>query len=141
MIIERVTTKSQMKQAIDVRLDVFVHEQGVPLALEIDGKDEQSVHWIATSNDRVCGTVRLRPMHEKQVKLERLAVRSEARRQGIARALIVEAERYAQQVGATEIVLHAQVQALPLYEQLGYEIASPLFLEAGIEHRTMKKII
>jgi predicted GNAT family N-acyltransferase len=41
----------------------------------------------------------------------------------------------------TVVVLGAQLTAVPFYEQLGYAPEGEVFLDAGIPHRTMKKVL
>ncbi|HDU1156663.1 TPA: GNAT family N-acetyltransferase, partial [Listeria monocytogenes] len=43
--------------------------------------------------------------------------------------------------GLTTLKLGAQVTAIPFYEKLGYKTCSGLFLDAGIEHKEMKKTL
>ena len=40
--------------------------------------------------------------------------------------------------GYRGIEISAQVTAIPFYERLGYIAEGPVYLEAGIEHRTMR---
>jgi predicted GNAT family N-acyltransferase len=39
------------------------------------------------------------------------------------------------------VELHAQLQAIPFYEKLGFESFGDIFLDAGIQHVAMKKIV
>src|SRR6056297_1429613 len=43
----RAETDAERADALDVRRAVFIEEQGVPESLEIDGKDDESVHVVA----------------------------------------------------------------------------------------------
>jgi hypothetical protein len=42
-----------MSQILQLRYDVFVKEQSVPLSLEIDGKDDLAIHLAAISNRKL----------------------------------------------------------------------------------------
>ena len=75
------------------------------------------------------------------VQFSRLAVRSSARRQGIATAMLEVADAEARAGGARRIVLHAQTYARDLYENAGYRARGRLFWEAGIEHVAMEKLL
>jgi predicted GNAT family N-acyltransferase len=66
-------------------------------------------------------------------------VRSSARRQGIATALLEAAERETRAAGGRRLVLHAQTYARRLYENAGYGARGGVFWEAGIEHVGMEK--
>jgi len=43
-----------------------------------------------------------------------------------------------QDLGARDIILHSQVQAIPFYASLGFQVYGDTFPDAGIEHRAMK---
>ena len=47
-------------------------------------------------------------------------------------------EEAAREAGFREVVLAAQVSAIPFYERLGYEAYGEPFLDARIEHRFMR---
>ena len=69
----------------------------------------------------------------------RLCVRASARGRGVAAALLEAAEREARAAGAVRIGMHAQTDALPLYERAGYTPYGDRFDEEGIEHVGMEK--
>src|SRR5437763_1925743 len=71
----------------------------------------------------------------------RSPVRRAARRQGIATALLAAADEESRGGGARRIVLHAQTYARDLYDQAGYRPRGRVFLEAGIEHIAMEKLL
>ena len=141
MRIERATTEKMKRHALLIRKIVFVEEQQIPLERELDEFDDEAIHLLAYLDEEPVGTIRLRPYEEERVKIERLAVLEEARSQRIGHALIDAAESEAKTLGAKEVVLNAQVQAIPFYETLGYQMISAPFIDAGIVHRTMTKAI
>ncbi len=120
--------------AMPVRMAVFVVEQGVPADLEVDEWDPPSLHAIARRDDDIVGTARLLP----DGHIGRMAVLAVERRQGVGRALLQRLVRVARERGDPDIVLNAQVQALPFYRANGFVVDSPVFLEVGIPHRRMR---
>lgn len=138
--IRRADGQAELEALLDLRHRVFCVEQGVPKREEIDGRDGDAVHLIAlrTNDGRVVGTCRLLFV-DRTVQLSRLAVEPDARRQGIATALLHEADREATAARAKRIVLHAQTYAQQLYAADGYEPRGRTFVEAGIEHVAMEK--
>jgi predicted GNAT family N-acyltransferase len=48
-------------------------------------------------------------------------------------------EAVGRQRGAPEVLLAAQVSAVPFYEKLGYAVISDEFMDAGIPHRKMSR--
>lgn len=135
----------------EIRRRVFIEEQRVDEALEFDGLDGESDHFLAfwcDGNKRIAaGTARLRLLDEPEEhateagvgKAERVAVLESLRGRGIGRALMDALEERARDRGLRRLVLHAQVAVIPFYEELGFQAYGDMFEEAGIEHREMDK--
>jgi predicted GNAT family N-acyltransferase len=68
-----------------------------------------------------------------------MAVRASMRRTGIGARLMMAAEARVAQMGAREIVLHAQLTVRDFYRRLGYREEGAVFEEAGILHIGMRK--
>jgi hypothetical protein len=118
-----------------IRLDVFVEEQGVPVALEWDAHDELSEHAVAFERDGTAlGTGRLLP----DGHIGRMAVRAGARGRGIGGAILQALIARAQARGMREVVLNAQTHAAPFYARHGFEAIGAGFVEAGIPHVEMR---
>ena len=126
-------------EAVAIRRRVFVGEQGVPEADEIDGKDGERTHFLARdASARAIGCACLRPYGGKY-KVERVAVLPELRGSGLGRALMDAVEAHARSLGAHELVLHAQAAVVAFYEKQGWASVGPRFDEAGIAHQKMEK--
>lgn len=124
-----------------LRYQVFCTEQGVPRSEERDGRDHDALHLIAVDDEqRLIGTCRL-VFVGTTVQFSRLAVAPSARRHGVATALLKVADAETQAGGAHRLVLHAQTYARSLYEAAGYEPRGREFVEAGIEHVAMEKML
>lgn len=129
----------EMDAVFALRRAVFVGEQGVPEDEEMDAEDATATHLVAVVGDEVVGTCRLLPGRTGRLRLGRMAVAPHARGAGLAGAMLDDAAGRALAGGFHTIVLHAQVQALGLYERAGYEPRGDVFMDAGIEHRTMER--
>jgi predicted GNAT family N-acyltransferase len=132
--------QSEVDAALALRYDVFCGEQGVSLAEERDGRDEEALHLVVVDDGVVVGTCRLL-VEGTTVTLGRMAVSRTRRGLGLARALITEAEARARALGGERIVLAAQLSAQPLYDRAGYAVFGEVFLDAGIEHVMMAKAL
>jgi predicted GNAT family N-acyltransferase len=128
----------EVRAALELRHEVFVVEQKVPLDEEVDQHDEGALHLVAVDDGRVVATCRL-VVEGSTVKLGRVAVGAAARRRGIASRLLEESEAYARTLGVERIALAAQTGALGLYERAGYTPYGERFMDAGIEHLMMEK--
>lgn len=136
--IRRVGTQQELDGALALRYEVFCLEQGVPVGEERDGRDGDGLHLIAVQDGALVGTCRL-VFVGSTVQFSRLAVAQQARRRGIATALLRQADAESRARGATRLVLHAQTYARSLYEGNGYRPRGREFTEAGIEHVAMEK--
>jgi putative N-acetyltransferase (TIGR04045 family) len=131
---------AELRQALGLRDRVFCGEQGVSAAAERDGRDGEALHLVAVEDAAVVGTCRLL-FDPGAAFLGRLAVETEYRRHGIGAALLRAAAEHARAAGVARIGLHAQLDVRELYAGLGYvELGDP-FVEEGIDHVTMEKIL
>lgn len=122
-----------------IRKEVFVEEQGIPLEDEFDEYDPLVQHVLVYYDGQPVGTGRLRFL-EEIVKFERICVRGEARKLGIGRKIINSLEELARKEGKVKQgLIHAQTQAIPFYEKLGFVVTSDEFMEDGIPHVQMLK--
>jgi predicted GNAT family N-acyltransferase len=138
--IRRHQGEEEMAQLLALRHEVFCGEQGVPEREELDGRDGEAVHLVAVEDGRVLATCRLLFVGAT-VQFSRLAVARDARRRRIATRLLALADDETRAGGARRLVLHAQTYARSLYDAAGYEPRGRVFMEAGIEHVAMEKLL
>jgi len=121
-----------------IRRVVFIEGQGVPASLEVDGRDDEAVHFLARVDGVPVGTARARVLGDR-VKAERVAVLSSHQGLGLGRRLMDALEAWARAEGLSAVTLHAQAPVIPFYQHLGYAGQGPRFTEAGLEHLAMHK--
>ena len=141
--IKKITTQTELEKAFQLRIEVFVHEQGVPLEDELDSFDCLNAacdHLLIYQGNEAVGTGRIRIV-DGIGKLERIVVKKEARKDGIGKTIVTALEEIAKEKGLTKTKLHGQKHAENFYQKLGYTSASDIFLEDGIEHLIMIKEI
>lgn len=121
-----------------LRRTVFIEEQGVSEADELDDLDDVAIHLLATDGETPVGCARLLVKGDA-VKVGRVCVLQQARGTGTGAALIRAAIDRARLIpGVTTVKLGAQTHALGFYERLGFAAVGPVFDDAGIPHREMK---
>lgn len=123
-----------------IRTKVFQEEQGVSAELEFDGLDPSATHFLAYINGQAVATARIRELDADTIKIERLAVLPNYRKQGIGKQLMLSTLSAIAQQGKSLAVVHAQAYIAQLYEQLGFKIVGEQFYEAGIPHVKMIKM-
>jgi len=124
-----------------VRRDVFIEEQGVSEAEEMDGRDAQAIHIVVTDGTDPVATARVRFVDGTTVKIERVAVCEPHRGEGLGLWVMSVAESTAHERGATSVVLHAQLRVRSFYEDIGYDAVGDEFEEADIPHVEMVKTL
>ena len=123
-------------EARRIRELVFVREQGVPLALEMDDQDTHCDHALAFAEDGLAvGTGRLLP----DGHIGRLAVLEAWRSKGVGALLLQALVDQARQSGHARVHLNAQAYAAGFYRRYGFEVSGSEFMEAGIAHVPMQR--
>lgn len=131
----------QFDAALDLRTRVFVDEQDVPMDREVDGNDPEATHFLVSDPDPVA-VARAREYGDDALKIERVAVDTDARGEGYGHAVMDAVESYAGETDRERLVLDAQVSVVGFYEARGYEVQDDEpFEDAGIQHRRMAKSI
>jgi predicted GNAT family N-acyltransferase len=125
---------SDLDQVFAIRRAVFVVEQACPPELEWEFEDE-STHFLAKVDGVPAGAARWRRT-DKGYKLERFAVLQHYRGLGVGQELVKTVLAHLP-ADASYIYLHAQIQAMGLYDKFGFVAEGPQFEEAGIQHFKM----
>ncbi len=120
--------------ASPIRFEVFVAEQGVPREIELDEHDETSLHAVVFEGDVAVATGRLLP----DGHIGRMAVLAAWRGQGLGSRILLRLIDAARARGDAQVVLSAQVRAVPFYRRHGFIEEGEEYLEAGIRHRSMR---
>ena len=120
-----------------LRRVVFIQEQSVDEALEVDGRDADALHLLARRDGQAVGCARILLLGPVG-KIGRVCVLRDHRGAGIGAALIRAAlDVLRDQPGILQAKLGAQTHALGFYEALGFRATGPDYLDAGIAHRDM----
>lgn len=122
-----------------LRRTVFIEEQGVSEAEEVDGRDDEALHVLACVGDTPMGCARIL-VQGPVAKIGRVCVLKEARGTGLGAAIIKTCLEVARgQHGVSKAKLGAQTHALAFYERLGFAAFGPIYDDAGIPHRDMER--
>lgn len=143
--IDVIRTPEDLEAALQIRTRVFIEEQHVPPAEEIDRFDvfpmpnTEAVHVLGRLDGLPIATGRLLLATEAGglPHIGRVAVLAQHRGQRYGVALMAALHDEARSRGFTGATLAAQTHALEFYAKLGYVPYGPIFLDAGIEHRQM----
>ena len=132
-----ISVSADVATCLGLRRQVFIEEQGVSAADEVDGRDPDAVHLLASVDGKPVGTARLLSEAETG-KIGRVCVLPSQRGSGLGAALIRAAvTEFRAWPGITKVKLGAQTHALGFYEKLGFAAIGPEYDDAGMPHRDM----
>ncbi|WP_026481009.1 GNAT family N-acetyltransferase [Ahrensia sp. 13_GOM-1096m] len=139
----RATSAADFAASMAIRESVFIGEQNVPADLERDGLEDECLHYLGALNGKIVATARVMPQAAK-FKFQRVAVMKSARGTGLGAELMrfmMDDLAKRDDAAGKVFFLSSQVSAIGFYAQLGFEVCSDEYMDAGIQHRDMKRAI
>ncbi|NHF73901.1 GNAT family N-acetyltransferase [Paracoccus xiamenensis] len=132
----KVELTDDLDTCLTLRRTVFIEEQGVPEAEEIDDLDDQAQHLLGWQDGVAVATARIF-LNDGVGKVGRVCVLAQARGTGAGAAIMRGAIDALRAQGAAKVKLSSQCYAIPFYEKLGFLAYGPEYPDAGIPHRDM----
>jgi predicted GNAT family N-acyltransferase len=136
-------SREEILDALSVRYEVFINEQGFESELEEDGYDSKSIHIVLYLDKKPVGNVRM--IDKKPIlKLGRFAVLKEHRNKGYGRLLMEEFIKQAKEMkklGYEKIFLEAQIQVVEYYESFGFITTSDVIIVEDYPHKSMEFLL
>lgn len=136
-------TVDELYEILKLRSIVFVVEQNC-VYQDLDDIDKRSYHIYMKEKDKPEIKVYLRVFEKDKdtAQIGRVVTEKDSRRKGYASKLIEKGiEISKNEMKKTKVYLEGQVYAAQLYEKVGFKIISDEFLEDGIPHYKMLKIL
>lgn len=137
-------TTEELYQILQKRQDVFILEQNCHYP-DLDDKDRQTLHLLGYVENRLIAYARLFPsgmLFENQASFGRVLVVKDSRRLKLGKKLVQEIIRVLEHdLKEKEIKIEAQLYLQKFYEEFGFIAEGKVFLDAGIDHIMMSKII
>ena len=137
---KEIETISEFIDAIRIRVDVFIREQGFEPGWEPDKDDKISKHFIAIMDGKVVSTARYRETAKSEIKIERMAIRRENRGKEIGKGLVEFMLNDIRKQSPKKIWLRSQVQAQKFYEKCGFKATTKPFDMWGVPHIDLEYI-
>lgn len=134
---EFIVTKGVTQDSRDIRITVFVDEQGFDE--EFDELDDRSFHVVLYVDGKSVATGRTFEKAQGIYKFGRIAVRKDQRGHNYGAKIMEKLEEVVRQQGAIKSVLSSQYQAKGFYEKCGYITVGEPYLEEGAKHIFMEK--
>tara|TARA_B100000614_G_scaffold168030_1_gene149756 strand:+ start:568 stop:1008 length:441 start_codon:yes stop_codon:yes gene_type:complete len=131
-------SKDQFFDILKLRIEIFVVEQCCYYQ-ELDDEDKEAFH-VSIYNDGIIVAVgRIIPnLHNKEVKIGRIAVRMEHRKKGLAYKMMKDIMNFlSNDYKNFSVLLSAQTYLIEFYRSFGFKEVGDNYLEDGIEHINM----
>ena len=135
------------QEAMRLRMQVFVREQGIPAEIEADAFDVSSLHAVAINGLGMCvATGRMLPSAQEEhradvMRIGRMAVAKPLRGGSLGRQVLDALVDAATRQGKRQVELHAQRTAENFYRRAGFSVVGEPYEEAGIAHISMQKTL
>jgi YbgC/YbaW family acyl-CoA thioester hydrolase len=128
--------------AASVRTEVFVQEQGISREDEWDAADNNAIHAVVYNRMQTpLATGRLLVSSPGVGKIGRMAAKRVLRGSRLGRQVLEALCAKSKARGDKEIILHAQKSAAAFYAKSGFAQRGEPFIEVGIAHIEMFKIL
>ncbi len=127
-------------EIIALRTEAFVVQRNVPKDVELDGKDPELLHFCLYDKDRLMAYLRTEEKG-KILHIGRVAVATELRKKGYGRKLLDYLCEYAKENGFEIVELSAVKTARGFYEKAGFLAEGDYYMETGVPHIYMKKVL
>ncbi|MCK4918278.1 MAG: GNAT family N-acetyltransferase [Candidatus Pacebacteria bacterium] len=140
MIIKQAKTKENINNALKVRKEVFVDEQGIDINIERDEHDwTDAIHVIAISDNDSIGAGRFIPT-DAGAKIQRMAVLKPNRNEGVGAKILLKLLELIEQKDFDRVYFSAQKTAENFYGKYGFKSYGEEFEEVGLPHVMMEKL-
>ncbi|KAI9504423.1 acyl-CoA N-acyltransferase [Coemansia spiralis] len=140
-------SEAELKEAVKIRIHVFVDIQKFPLEEEVDKYDKSALHIVMldpAQNNKVIGTLRVINTGTA-AKIGRVVILPEYQGKGLGRRLLEYTEKYIanceQFKQCAETKLGSQYDKRKFYEKCGYMARGDIYDELGCPHIWMHKTI
>ncbi len=134
---KQIRSMDEFVDAIRIRADVFIKEQGFQPGWEPDELDKGAIHFAAVDNGKIIATARARKTRGREFRIERMAVLSQFRQKGVGAGLLKFIVKSLNEKKPKRIWLASQLQASKFYGKNGFKAVSEPYDLHGVRHVDM----
>ena len=139
LTLKPVISSSDKANEINIRMQVFVKEQGIDIKDELETKYENvASSFLILKKDKIIGTIRYLKEDDDTYKIGRFAILKKYRNKGYGQSALMFLTKYIRRNYCPKnIIIHAQYNSKNVYLKSGYIIEGKPFIEAKIKHVKM----
>ncbi len=134
---------AEYDQMVSLRSEILRKPLGLTFSGQDLEKDENDLLLTVyfPDSEQILGCCILTKLNEQTVQLRQMAVSGFYQNKGLGSELLAFAEQTAIQHNYKYIYLHARKTAVNFYKKQGYSIEGDQFMEVGIPHFEMLKVL
>jgi len=137
VVYKEVESINEFIDAIRLRADIFIIEQGFKPGWEPDEDDKVSKHYISIVDNEIVGTARFREVSPNEFKIERMVTKKELRSKHIGTGLIEFMITDIKKLKPKRIWVRSQVRSQLFYEKVNFTAVSEPYDMWGVQHIDM----
>lgn len=131
----------EYKEELKLRDKILRRPIGLDLFAEDLTEENNDVHIGVFTEDKLIGVLVLSKTDEDSIRMRQVAVDKSFRGFGAGKKMVEFSELEAKAQGYKRIHLHARKTAVEFYLKLGYNVIGDEFVEVGIPHLEMDKLL
>ncbi len=132
--VRKAKTLADFIDAVRLRTQVFIVEQGFAPGWEPDDDDKTATQFIAAEGTKVVGTCRMRQERPHEFKIERMAVAKEWRKHGVGKLLAKAALKQALKLKPKRVWIRCQLKSQKFWESCGFKVKTKPYQAWGRTH-------
>lgn len=131
----------EYKKMIALRHQILRQPLGLSFSVEELEKEKNDLLIAAFDDDDMLGCCMLTKINNDTLRLRQMAVQNNLQGKGIGASIMSFVENLARDKGYKSLMMHARVTAIGFYEKFGYIATGDQFMEVGVPHLVMEKML
>lgn len=131
----------EYKKMIALRQQILRQPLGLSFSFEELEREKDDLLIAAFDDDDMLGCCLLSKINNDTLRLRQMAVQNNLQGKGIGASIMSFVENLARDKGYKCLMMHARNTAIGFYERFGYKTRGDEFIEVGVPHHVMEKLI
>lgn len=131
----------EQNEFVKIREKVLREPLGLKFSAEELALESEQHHFGIFLNDKLIGGLILVHSSNSEIKMRQVCLDFEFQNKGFGQELVRFSENWSKEINYKIIYCHARKQALNFYLKMNYSIEDEAFMEVGLEHFKLVKML
>lgn len=131
----------EYEKMVALRNQILRQPLGLSFSKEELEREKEDLLIAAFDDDDMLGCCILSEIDNSTLRLRQMAVQNNLQGKGIGASIMSFAENLSRDKGYKCLMMHARNTAIGFYEKFGYKCLDTEFIEVGVPHHVMKKML